>query len=103
MHCLNLTKDVKADVVELYGKDIAKRIFSVWENTSSKGGVELITAHRELERNGFRTYAQSPADFLGDMDTTLRNIALKTYEAAEQRAGFGKRLSQTCWARPFPC
>lgn len=101
-HRINLSTDMKSAIIKQYGEDRAKRLFNVWESKSSNG-LDIVAVHKELERDGFRTYAQSPADFLGDMDTTLRNIALKTYEAAEQRAGFGKRLSQTCWARPFPC
>lgn len=54
VHRLNLPKDVKAHVVELYGKEVANRIFNVWENTSFEGGVDIVTAHKELERDGFK-------------------------------------------------
>ena len=84
VHRLDLSEDMKAHAVELYGEKIARRMFNVWENTTGRPGVDIATAHRELAREGFSTYAHYEADFLHDMDAVLRERAPKVYTAVEK-------------------
>lgn len=83
LHRLNISEETKADVIEKYGERTAKRLFAVWENTTGReDGVDIVTAHQTLWREGFRTYSTYEEDFLIDMDTTMRGRAPKMYEKA---------------------
>ena len=83
LHRLNISEETKADVIEKYGERTAKRLFAVWENTTGReDGVDIVTAHQTLWREGFRTYSAYEEDFLIDMDTTMRGRAPKMYEKA---------------------
>ena len=55
VHRLNLTEEIKADIIEKYGEKTAKRLFNVWENTTNRAdGVDIATAHDRLWREDSR-------------------------------------------------
>lgn len=95
LHRLNISDEVKSEVVQKYGEKTAKRLFAIWENTTGRtDSVDIVTAHKELWKEGFRTYSEYEEDFLLDMDSTFRGVASKQYAAAEKGKDVANAVSQ---------
>ena len=72
LHRLNLSEELKAQMVAEYGEYEAKYLFAVWENRTGRGGVNMDTALKELAENGVYIDAAYDADILYEMDRFLR-------------------------------
>ena len=100
LHRIDLTKDIKQALAEKYGKETARRIVNIWDNTSGQIGVDMSTVTKEIADKGVYIDAYYPEEVLFEMDKEMRgytDLALTDYDFDNQI----RRVTETQEKRPI--
>lgn len=100
LHRIDLTKDIKQALAEKYGKETARRIVNIWDNTSGQIGVDMSTVTKEIADKGVYIDAYYPEDVLFELDKEMRgytDLALTDYDFDNQI----RRVTETQEKRPI--